>query len=499
MLNLPIFREPDQPTGTRVNGHTVRAVVPAPAIHTAAPPVPLSGVDFGVVRQLHALVTDEATAAGQQADIAAIAKRHVHEWVDGQRRAGVLISGAEERVLLDTLLADLVGLGRLQRLLEDPDIEDLHILGNAVRIKYGDGSIVAGPPIADSDGELLDTLQSLGQRAAGTERAMTSAEPWLDLELPGGSRLAALYEVTPPSADRTATTVPYAAIRRHRTKDVTLEQLIDMDMLDPLLVNYLRALMASRANIMVAGEMGAGKTTVLRALTAEIPPLEAFAVLEETRELGLHLSGRHPYALSLESRQGHGDLRPDGRPRGEITPADLIPRMLRMSVGRIIVGEVRSREIVAMLQAMTTCQGSMCTIHARTPRSVIDRIVELALSHSRDMTAELAKRMTANALDVILYVSKDDQSARGGSTHRYVSHLVEIAGSFEGDRVVSHEVFGPGEDGRAIPKHLPGERMAQMLLNVGYQPQQHLSGYIQAGRGAWPRQLQRPAQIGGWV
>src|SRR5688500_6711125 len=131
---------------------------------------------------------------------------------------------------------------------------------------------------------------------------------------------------------------------------------------------------------MVAGLGGAGKTTLLRAPASEIPSLEPFAVLEESRELGLEKTGRHPYVMSLETRQGFGESRADGRPRGEISAVDLIPRMLRMSVTRIIVGEVRSREIVPMLQAMTVSQGSMCTIHARQSESVFDRIVELALS-----------------------------------------------------------------------------------------------------------------------
>ena len=120
---------------------------------------------------------------------------------------------------------------------------------------------------------------------------------------------------------------------------------------------------------------------MLRALASEIPEREQFVVLEESRELGLHKTGRHPWAMSLESREGHGARGADGRPAGEVTIADLIPLTLRMSVQRIIVGEVRSREIVPMLQAMTTSRGSMCTIHANEPRAVMDRVIELALQH----------------------------------------------------------------------------------------------------------------------
>jgi Flp pilus assembly CpaF family ATPase len=238
---------------------------------------------------------------------------------------------------------------------------------------------------------------------------------------------------------------------------------------------------------MVAGLAAAGKTTMLRALASEIPSSEAFVTLEESRELGLHTTGRHPWCISLEAREGHGDRGLDGRKAGEVTIADLIPLTLRMSTRRIIVGEVRSREIVPMLQAMSTSRGSMCTIHARDPRSVMDRIIELALSHGTDMRADLARRMAAGALDLIVYINIDDETGIGGSIHRYVSEVVEIIG-MSGDMVVTNTIFGPGEDGRAVPRHLP-DRLREQLLRVGYDPRV-LAPYIEHGRGAWQRPLQ---------
>ena len=116
---------------------------------------------------------------------------------------------------------------------------------------------------------------------------------------------------------------------------------------------------------MVAGPADAGKTTLMRALASRIPSHEAFVVLEESRELGLHTTGRYPWAMSFEAREGHGERGPDGRPEGQITLDDLIAFALRMSAPRIIVGEVRSHEIVAMLKAMRSSLGSMCTIHTR--------------------------------------------------------------------------------------------------------------------------------------
>jgi hypothetical protein len=140
-----------------------------------------------------------------------------------------------------------------------------------------------------------------------------------------------------------------------------------------------------------------------------------------------------------------------------------------------------------MLQAMTTSRGSICTIHARNPGSVIDRAVELALAHGEQMTAELAQRMVAGALDLIVYVDIVDETRIGGRKHRFVSHLVEVVGAGERGQVVATELFGPGPDGRAVPKHHP-ERIRDQLLRVGYDSRT-LAPFIAAGHGGWARPL----------
>ncbi len=119
-----------------------------------------------------------------------------------------------------------------------------------------------------------------------------------------------------------------------------------------------------------------------------------------------------------------------------------------MSTRRIIVGEVRSKEIVPMLQAMSTSKGSMCTIHTRDPRGVMDRIIQLALAHGHEMRADLARRMAAGALDLIVYVSIEDESTIGGTVHRYVSEIVEVGGMSE-EKVVTTTIFG--RDRTAVP------------------------------------------------
>jgi hypothetical protein len=136
---------------------------------------------------------------------------------------------------------------------------------------------------------------------------------------------------------------------------------------------------------------------------------------------------------------------------------------------------------------MTTSRGSICTIHARNPASVIDRAVELALTHGQEMTAELAQRMVAGALDLIVYVDIVDETRIGGRKHRYVSHVVEVVGAGERGQVVATELFGPGPDGRAVPTHHP-ERVRDRLLRVGYDSRR-LAPLIGSADGGWPRPL----------
>ncbi len=459
---------------------------------TVAPQPPLR-VDFATVRLLRDAVSTELSRLlhGKTVDAEhralegeRVAARHVRDWVDDRRRAGDPVPAEYERVLLDAVVAELVGLGRLQLLLADPDVVEVHILGHdQVRVEYADGSVITGDPVADSDEELLEILQTLARRA-GSEKNLSPANPHLSMELPDQhrSRLTAVAWVTPR---------PHAAIRRHRVLDVDLDRLAELEMISEPLRDLLRAAMAADLNIMIAGLGGAGKTTLARALASEISASEPVVVMEDRRELGLHTTGRHPWVMSMETRQGHGERDARGRHRGEVALADLIPVSLSLGVLRIIVGEVRGREIVAMLQAMTTSRGSICTIHARNPGSVVDRAVELALTHGEEMTAELAQRMVAGALDLIVFVNVEDETRIGGRKHRYVSHVVEIVGAGDRGQVVSTELFGPGPDGRAIPKHHP-ERLRDQLLRVGYDSR-HLAGHIAAGDGGWRAPLRTRA------
>ena len=170
----------------------------------------------------------------------------------------------DEQLLAQSVLDALFGLGRLQSLVDDPDIENIDINGcDQVWVTYADGSKHLMPPVADSDDELIDLVRSAASRFGLSERRFDLARPELDLHLPGGSRLSALMAVTAR---------PAVSIRRHRYSDLSLADLTALGTMDGHLASLLAAAVRARKNIIVSGAMNSGKTTLLRALAAEILP-----------------------------------------------------------------------------------------------------------------------------------------------------------------------------------------------------------------------------------
>ena len=156
--------------------------------------------------------------------------------------------------------------------------------------------------------------------------------------------------------------------------------------------------------------------------------------METVGELGLDQTGRHPWAVCFEEREGFGEKGADGRPEGQLTIDDLFPHMLRLSANRIIVGEVRAEEIVAMFDAMNTTYGSLCTIHSRDEHGVFDRLAELLLRYGASKNREGAYLTIGNALDLVVYVNMEEYPGR--RPRRYVSSVMEVHGLGEGRQLV---------------------------------------------------------------
>ncbi|OIV35444.1 ATP/GTP-binding protein [Mangrovactinospora gilvigrisea] len=438
-----------------------------------------------VAAALHRQISDEQRATATDPDQAGLRQRgralieeEVARWSEDYSLAhGVPPTREQDRALAEAVYDLLFRAGRLQPYLDDPEVENIVANGcDDVWISRADEPLRRVPPIAESDDELVELLQDLARRHGGGERLLSTAHPTLALRLEGGMRLQALMAVTPR---------PYVAIRRHRVASATLGDMVRLGAVDATLAAFLAACIRARKNVMVTGTQGVGKTSLLRALAAEIPPHERIGTLETEYELWLHELGRLHQVVPMEAREGNGERGPDGRAAGEISIGDLIPHALRMTLNRIIVGEVRSSEVVPMLRVMTNGEGgSMCTLHARTPHMIVDRIAELCLEYGPRMTDALAYRLTANALDFVVHLTMVDETGVGGRRHRFVSHVLEVAGLGEGGRPAMNEVFAPRDgEPRGVPRTPPS--CLDDLRRAGFDPR-----LLDSPHGSWSAPLQ---------
>ncbi|MEV6056452.1 CpaF/VirB11 family protein [Streptomyces sp. NPDC052107] len=399
-------------------------------------------------------------------------------WSDAQA-----MTPQEDEALRRAVYDLLFRAGRLQPYLDDERVEDIIIQGpHEVWLDYGDGERRRVGPIADSEEELLELLRELARGSGHSERTISTANPTLALSLQDGSRLQAITGLGP---------MTYAVIRRHRVSHATLDDLVRLGTIDPVLREFLGAAVRAEKNIMIAGKQKAGKTTLLRAMLKEFDPECRFATIQTEDELFAHANGYHKQVVSLVGRESNGEKDPAGRSAGEVTLLDLMHPALRMSLERIVVGEVRGPEVVAMMQALTNGSGgNLCTIHARRPNIVFDRIAELYALAQENLSEQLAYRQTANGLDFIVYVDMTDETQIGGRRHRYVSHVLELTGIGESGRPATNEVFSPGAEWgelRAVPRMDPG--CIDDLRRVGFD-----SALLQESYGAWSTPL--PLKVG---
>ncbi|MER5988663.1 CpaF/VirB11 family protein [Streptomyces sp. NPDC001787] len=384
-------------------------------------------------------------------------------------------TSADETGLAQALFDLQFAHGRLQPYLDDDSVENILINGcDDVWVDYASQPNRKVAPIAESDEELVELLQMLARRHGAGERSLSKASPTLALRLSDTSRLQALTEVTPR---------PYVVIRKQRVRDASLEKLVEFGTIDASLMYFLRAAMTARKNIMISGTQGVGKTTMLIALAREIDPQERVGTLETEYELFLHEVGHLQQVVPMEAREGNGE-RVDGRDAGEIELADLIAPSLRMMLRRMIVGEVRSREIVPMLQAMSAGEGgSMCTIHVKRADAVFARIAQLCIQHGGGMTQELAYLTSGMALDFVVHIHMDDQTEHGGRKERFVNQVLEVTSEFSEltGAPAFNRIFTPGPDGRAVPTGIQPACLDD-LLRAGFNPE-WLSTYQNIG--AW--------------
>jgi pilus assembly protein CpaF len=426
-------------------------------------------VDHTVVKRLRGEVGDRLAdqrrrdaASGLQPmsgeDERQFARALIAQVLEEHARAEITVgrpppNAQEEEELASAIHAALFGVGRLQPLLEDQQIENIDINGcDHVFLGYADGREVIGEPVAESDEELVELIQVLAAYSGLSSRPFDTANPQLDMRLPDGSRLSAVMDVT---------IRPAISIRRARMGKVFLADLVGNGTMAPEIGSFLAAAVAARKNIMIAGATNAGKTTLLRALANQIPAEERLITVERALELGIdHFPELHPNVVAFEERL------PNMEGLGAISMAELVRRSLRMNPSRVIVGEVLGDEIVTMLNAMTQGNdGSLSTIHSNSSLEVFNRIATYAIQSAERLPIDATHMLIAGAIDFVVFIEKRNEYSRGGRMRRYVSSVREVTG-VDG-RVLSSEVFKPGPDGRAVP-HAPVSCLDE-LARHGYE------------------------------
>ena len=349
-------------------------------------------------------VTDEAELTGQ-------IRAAVMEFL---RTESTPLSQRERDEIIDQIIYEITGLGPIEPLMRDPTISD--ILVNNARDVYVErrGRLVRVDTSFRNDAHLVAVIDRIVSRVG---RRVDESSPMVDARLPDGSRVNAI--IPPLSLDG-----PVLSIRRFGA-GLNMNDLLAAGALSAGMATFLAGCVRAKFNIVISGGTGSGKTTMLNALSAFIPPTERIITIEDAAELRL----QQQHVVRLETRP------PNVEGRGEVAARDLVRNALRMRPNRIIIGEVRGAEAIDMLQAMNTGhEGSLATVHANTPRDAIARLETMVLMSSTNLPIKAIREQIASTLDLIVQVNRQSDGTRR------VMSITEVLG-VEGETVTTRELF----------------------------------------------------------
>ena len=327
----------------------------------------------------------------------------------------IVLSRPERARLFEQIAAEILGLGPLQPLLEDDTISEIMVNGPKNVYIERKGRVHRVPVTFENNDHVMRIIDRI---VAPLGRRIDESSPYVDARLQDGSRVNA---VIPPIS----LVGPVLTIRKFSRNPITIEQLIQFGSITSEAVQFLKACVEARLNILISGGTGSGKTTLLNVMSSFIPNDERILTIENAAELQL----RQEHVVTLESRP------PNIEGRGEVTIRDLVINALRMRPERIIVGECRGGETLDMLQAMNTGHdGSMTTAHANTPRDALARVETMCLMAGMDLPVRAIREQVSSAVDLIC----QQERMRDGT--RKVTTVTEVSG-MEGDVITMTDIF----------------------------------------------------------
>jgi pilus assembly protein CpaF len=337
-------------------------------------------------------------------------------WVkDLLTESKIQLNFIEQRELVESLIADMLGLGPLEPLIEDESVTDIMVNGAKQVYVERRGKLELTNIRFRDDDHVMNVATKIVTRVG---RRIDESQPLVDARLSDGSRVNI---ITPPLA----IDGPSISIRKFSKKTITLDTMAQQANISTQMSTFLKIAARCRLNILISGGTGSGKTTLLNALSRLIDAAERTVTIEDAAELQL----QQPHVVRLETRP------PNLEGTGEITMRDLLRNALRMRPDRIILGEIRGAEALDVLQAMNTGHdGSMSTIHANTPREALTRLENMVGMTGINLPSRAVRTQIAAAVHLIAQVNR----MRDGV--RRVTHLMEVVG-MEGDTITTQELF----------------------------------------------------------
>ena len=327
----------------------------------------------------------------------------------------IVLSRPERARLFEQITAEILGLGPLQTLLEDETVTEVMVNGAKNIYVERKGKIHRVPVTFESNEHVMRIIDRI---VAPLGRRIDESSPYVDARLADGSRVNAII---PPIS----LIGPILTIRKFSKIPISLEQLVQFGTLTGESLQFLKACVEARLNVVISGGTGSGKTTFLNILSGFIPSDERIITIENAAELQL----RQEHVITLESRP------PNIEGRGEITIRNLVVNALRMRPDRIIVGEIRDDAALDMLQAMNTGHdGSMTTLHSNSPRDTLSRLETMTLMAGMDLPVRAIREQVSSAIDMIVH----EERMRDGS--RKVTNITEVGG-MEGDIITTTDLF----------------------------------------------------------
>jgi len=327
----------------------------------------------------------------------------------------IQLNFAEQRELVESLIADMLGLGPLEPLMSDETITDIMVNGPRQVYIERKGKLELADVHFRDDQHVMNVATKIVSRIG---RRIDEAKPLVDARLEDGSRVNIIIP-------HLALDGPSISIRKFSKKTITLDIMAQTGSISAPMATVLKIAARCRLNILISGGTGSGKTTLLNAMSRMIDPAERTVTIEDAAELQL----QQPHVVRLETRP------PNLEGSGEITMRDLLKNALRMRPDRIIIGECRGEEALDMLQAMNTGHdGSMSTVHANTPREALTRLENMIGMGGYNLPSKAMRTQIASAVHLICQVNR----MRDGT--RRVTHIVEVVG-MEGDIITTQELF----------------------------------------------------------